>query len=81
MGIKVLAGIASAENASPAARVSAAVALLDQGWGKAQQSHVGLDGSDIKVTIRQIIDPSDSSEPTHDLGTDWGPALLMQIIS
>ena len=37
MGVKVLAGIASAEDAPPAARVSAAQALLDRGWGKAPQ--------------------------------------------
>jgi hypothetical protein len=37
MGVKVLAGIASAEDAPPAARVAAVTALFDRGWGKAQQ--------------------------------------------
>jgi len=41
MGVKVLAGIASAEDAPPAARVSAAQALLDRGWGKPAQPHTG----------------------------------------
>ena len=34
-----------------------ASALLDRGWGKAQQPHAGADGDgDIRVTIRQIVD-------------------------
>ena len=35
--INVLAGIMRSEEATPAARVSAANALLDRGWGKATQ--------------------------------------------
>ena len=34
MGVKVLAGIASAEDAPPAARVAAVTALFDRGWDK-----------------------------------------------
>ena len=56
MGVKVLAGIASAEDAPPAARVSAAQALLDRGWGKAPQPHTGEDDKDIRVTIRNITE-------------------------
>jgi hypothetical protein len=56
MSVKVLAGIASAENAPPAARVQAASALLDRGWGKAPQSHIGDDGDDLRITIRQMFD-------------------------
>jgi hypothetical protein len=41
---------------SPAARVQAASVLLDRGWGKAPQAHVGEDDGDIRVTIRQIVD-------------------------
>ena len=63
MGIKVLAGIASAESSPPAARVAAVNALLDRGWGKAIQPHTGEDGGDIRVTIRQIIDSGDKEEP------------------
>jgi hypothetical protein len=55
MGVRVLAGIASAEGAPPAARVAAVTALLDRGWGKALQPHVGEGGS-IQVIIRRIID-------------------------
>jgi hypothetical protein len=35
--IRVLVGIMRSENATPAARVSAANAILDRGWGKATQ--------------------------------------------
>ena len=62
LGIKTLAGIA--RNSTPAsARVSAAHALLDRGWGKAIQPHAGEDGGDIRVVIRQIIDSAEESEP------------------
>jgi len=63
MGVKVLAGIASAEDAPPAARVAAVTALFDRGWGKALQSHVGHDGNEIRVTIRQIFESGDKEEP------------------
>ena len=35
--IRVLVGIMRSEDATPAARVSAANAILDRGWGKATQ--------------------------------------------
>jgi len=54
--IKVLAGIVSAKAAPPAARVGAASALLDRGWGKPTQPHTGEDGQDIRITIRKMID-------------------------
>ena len=60
---KVLAGIASAEDAPPAARVAAVTALFDRGWGKALQPHVGHDGNEIRVTIRQIFESVDKEEP------------------
>ena len=41
---------------SPAARVQAASILLDRGWGKPSQSHVGEDDKNILVTIRQLAD-------------------------
>jgi hypothetical protein len=42
--IKVLAGIMQQETAQAAARVAAAQALLDRGWGKAPQTMSGEDG-------------------------------------
>jgi len=66
MGIKVLAGIASAEGSPPAARVAAVNSLLDRGWGRPDQQHTGADGGDITVVIRQIIDVvgGDEDEPS-----------------
>jgi hypothetical protein len=60
--IRVLAGIVSQEAMPPAARVSAAGILLDRGWGKATQE-VTVD-SDIKITIRKMLDVIDAEEVT-----------------
>jgi hypothetical protein len=61
--VKVLAGLVSQEAVPAAARVSAAGILLDRGWGKAIQPHTGEDSGNICVTIRQIIDSAEESEP------------------
>ncbi len=49
--IKTLAAIAGSKKSPAAARVAAAVALLDRGWGKPAQAleHTGKDGGPIKV--------------------------------
>ena len=54
LGIQTLAGIAR-NSTSDTARVSAAQALLDRGWGKAPQQHTGEDGKEIRVTIRKML--------------------------
>jgi hypothetical protein len=41
---------------SAAARVAAAGILLDRGWGKAQVTVAGEDGSEIKIVIRRLVD-------------------------
>ena len=38
-------------------------AQFDRGWGKALQTHVGHDGNEIRVTIRQIFESVDKEEP------------------
>ena len=43
--IAVLVGIMRSENVTPAARVSAANAILDRGWGKAAQMENGEGGT------------------------------------
>ncbi len=55
--IRVLAGIMLSEDATPAARVSAANAILDRGWGKATQPvETGEDGVlDLIHRIERII--------------------------
>lgn len=60
--INVLAGIMNETAAPPAARVQAASALLDRGWGKPTQPIAGDDDADeLKITIieRVIVKASD----------------------
>ena len=53
--IQTLAGVAR-NSLNDGARVAAACALLDRGWGKAPQAHTGENGEgDIRVTIRHIV--------------------------
>jgi hypothetical protein len=58
MAIRVLAGIARQKGAPAAARVVACNSLIDRGWGKPEQPHVGGD-KDIRVIIRNVIDGDD----------------------
>ncbi len=60
--INVLVGIMGQKKAPPAARVSAAQALLDRGWGKAAQPQTGEDGGGpVEIVIRHI-DPTKRGE-------------------
>jgi hypothetical protein len=55
--INTLKGIMQQLDAPPAARVAAACALLDRGWGKPPQAHTGADGERaIQVTIRHLVE-------------------------
>ena len=59
MALRTLAGIASSGQ-SEAARVTAAIHLLDRGWGKPPQAHTGSDGEGkIRVVIRHIVEGRD----------------------
>ena len=61
--IKVLAGIAQ-NGQTDAARVAAATALLDRGWGRPPQAHTGENGEgSIRVRIRHIVDGRDVEPP------------------
>ena len=62
LSVQTLAGIAR-NSTSDQARVSAAQALLDRGWGKAIQPHTDEAGGDIHIVIRRIINGIDESEP------------------
>jgi len=55
VAIRTLVEIAQNEEAQPSARVSAASALLDRGWGKPTQplEHAGADGGALTVVIRR----------------------------
>ena len=57
LAIRTLTGVCGSEAAPAAARVSAAQAVLDRGWGKAPQPHTGEDGEgEIKIVIRRLVD-------------------------
>jgi hypothetical protein len=52
--LAVLTSIARQKTAPASARVAAAIAVMDRGYGKAEQS---VDQkSDLQITIRQILD-------------------------
>lgn len=58
--INVLTGVMNQTDAPPAARVQAATAVLDRGWGKPSQPISGDDdGSPISIQaiVRKIVDP------------------------
>ncbi|MFT4120433.1 hypothetical protein [Bradyrhizobium sp.] len=67
--IRVLVGVMRSDEATPAARVSAANAILDRGWGKAAQPIEN--GDDMALELihrieRIIVHPASAS------GTDTG---------
>jgi hypothetical protein len=66
--LKTLAGIMNQSEAPPAARVSAATALLDRGWGKPQQS--------VDMTVRKAIAKELSDDDLADIaaGSSEGAA-------
>ena len=60
--INVLVGIMRQKKAPPAARVSAANALLDRGWGKPAQPQTGDGGEGPMTLIIRHIDPTKRTE-------------------
>jgi hypothetical protein len=63
IAIKTLAGIAK-DGTNESARVAAACALLDRGWGKPPQAHTGEDGEGaIQVTIRHLVEGMPDEQP------------------
>lgn len=55
IAVKTLGGIAQ-NGESEAARVGAAVALLDRGWGKPNQPHDAKIDGELRITIRKMMD-------------------------
>ncbi len=84
--IKVLAGVMNQKKTPPAARVSAAVALLDRGWGKPTQMiaddpegeplAVETDQRDIRELAREtaLILYRADKEAKNSKGPKHGPA-------
>ena len=65
LAIRTLTGICGSKAAPAAARVSAASALLDRGWGKATQEVNAK--SEITVVIRRLSDDAKLIEHTTDV--------------
>lgn len=80
--IKVLAAIMNQSDGPATARVSAAQALLDRGWGKAAQPVAGEEGglAVIARIERVIVDPSpknnDQTETNSGSETDRTQSLV-----
>ena len=68
----MFAGIASAENAPPAARVQAIGMLLDRGWGKAPTTISGADGGASAVDIAEEDDTKPIEHQTLSRGIGSG---------
>src|SRR3974390_2612441 len=63
IAIKVLAGIAK-DGTNESARVAAACALLDRGWGKPPQAQTGKNGEGcIEAIIRHIVEGGEEQQP------------------
>ena len=56
LAIRTLTGVCGSKAAPAAARVSAASALLDRGWGRAPQQYTGEDDRAVHVIIRDIVE-------------------------
>ena len=67
LAIRTLTGVCGSKAAPAAARVSAASALLDRGWGKAAQPHAGGDGEGaIHVVLRDLAEEKRAAERRKD---------------
>jgi hypothetical protein len=61
--INTLKGIMLQAKSGASARVAAAIALLDRGYGKPEQTVAGKDGEDgIRITIRHMIESVDDDD-------------------
>ena len=56
--ISTLGGIAEGGE-SEAARVAAAIALLDRGWGKPNQPHDAKVDGELRIVIRKLLKDTD----------------------
>ena len=65
--LKVLAGVMMQDEAPAAARVSAATALLDRGWGKPQQT--------VDMTVRKAIAKELSDDELADIAVGSGEGV------
>jgi hypothetical protein len=60
--LNVLVGVMRSKDATAAARVSAASAILDRGWGKPKQSIESADGALVVHRIERVIVHPENAE-------------------
>ncbi len=66
--IKMLAGLVTREDVSPAARIAAGMALLDRGWGKPLQSvSVNDERPPVTEIFNRIVDPENPDRVEYAL--------------
>jgi hypothetical protein len=70
LAIQTLTGVCACPEAPAGARVQAAIALLDRGWGKPQQDHSLTGDREILVTIRHLVEGSSDTTKTIDITPD-----------
>jgi hypothetical protein len=73
LAINTLSGLARSPKVASNVRLDAAVALLDRGWGKPDGSSGDGNSGEIRVIIRQIVEPRDAPRVQvieHDALTD-----------
>ena len=63
LALETLVEIAKDKKGVAAARISASSILLDRGYGKPHQAHVGADGGSIVIEHirRTVVDPDDQT--------------------
>ena len=64
--IKALAGIMNESRSADSARVAAAQALLDRGWGKPAQSVTGEDGEGPVKLVVEVVDATRRDDPASE---------------
>lgn len=72
LALNTLRSVASSTKAQPAARVAAAVAILDRGWGKPQQD-VNTK-HDVVIVIRKLINGEEVLLPIEHNADALSPA-------
>lgn len=70
LAINTLKSVCADKEQSGTARVAAAVAILDRGWGKPQQDHTVNGDSEIRVTIRHLVEGMPDTTQLIDVTPD-----------
>jgi hypothetical protein len=70
IAIRVLCHVANQDDAAPAARVAAATAILDRGWGRPTVAITGADGGPVEMIVtgvRRAIDEGEDAPEARSI--------------